>query len=500
MALGLLVLTALALPGTTEATSFNEMKKLLAFGAQTGDFFGWSVAVSGDTAVVGAWGEEAGGSNAGAAFVYQRNAGGVDNWGEVKKLTASDAQSGDNFGVSVAISGDTVVVGAENEDAGATDAGAAYVFQRNAGGADNWGEVKKLIASDAQFLDQFGDSVAVSGDTTVVGAGNESARGSFAGAAYVFHRNQDGADNWGQVKKLTASDAQSGDFFGDSVAISGDTIVAGATSGFSNAGGAYIFQRNQGGVNNWGQVKKLAASDAEAGDHLGFGVAVDGGTAVVGAFGEDTGGTSAGAAYVFQRNKGGADNWGQAAKLTASDAAAGDQFGSEVTINGDNAVVGATSEGSGGAYAGAAYVFQRNAGGVDNWGEAKKLTASDAAAGDFFGKGVAVRGDTALVGAWRESAGGSAAGAVYVFDLLRPKPTPSFTPTATTTPTPTVPPPVGGISLDTDLKSLPLETANPGSSPWGIAVGIVAVASLFALGGAAWYAGRWRRAHGRSAA
>ena len=125
----------------------------------------------------------------------------------------------------MAISGDTAVVGACCEDTGGFDAGAAYVFQRNQGGADNWGEVKKLTASDAQASDRFGHSVAVSGDTAVVGAFREDA---LVGAAYVFQRNQGDADNWGEVKKLTASDAQDIDFFAHGVAISGDTAVVGA--------------------------------------------------------------------------------------------------------------------------------------------------------------------------------------------------------------------------------------------------------------------------------
>jgi hypothetical protein len=141
----------LALPGGGgEAASLAEVKKLTASDAWDMDFFGSSVAVSGDISVVGAYGEDAGGSAAGAAYVFYRDAGGADNWGEVKKLTASDAEANDNFGWSAAVSGDTAVVGAYVEDAGGSDAGAAYVFQRDAGGADNWGEVKKLTASDAQ--------------------------------------------------------------------------------------------------------------------------------------------------------------------------------------------------------------------------------------------------------------------------------------------------------------------------------------------------------------
>ncbi|MCH8920375.1 MAG: FG-GAP repeat protein, partial [Chloroflexi bacterium] len=194
-------------PQSAEA-ALAEVLKLTASDAQASVEFGFSVAVDGDTAVVGAFRESAGGSNAGAAYVFGRNEGGADNWGEVKKLTASDAQGADLFGWSVAVDGDTAVVGAHLEDAGGNAAGAAYVFGRNEGGADNWGEVAKLTASDAQGNDRFGWSVAVDGDTAVVGAYLEDTAANNAGAVYVFGRNESGADNWGEVAKLTASDAQ----------------------------------------------------------------------------------------------------------------------------------------------------------------------------------------------------------------------------------------------------------------------------------------------------
>ena len=399
--------------------------KLTASDAEAYDTFGISVAVSGDTAVVGAWFEDAGGRNAGAAYIFRRDHGGTDSWGQVKKLAASDAQAGDQFGFSVAVSGDTAVVGASGEDAGGTQLGAAYIFRRDHGGTDSWGQVKKLSASDARAGDQFGFRVAVSGDTAVVGASGEDGRGSNAGAAYVFQRDQGGTDNWGQIKKLSASDAQAGDRLGISVAVSDDTAVVGAyleDAGGTQLGAAYIFRRDQGGTDNWGQVKKLTASDAQVGDWFGISVAVSGDIAVVGAYLEDAGGTqveaaygrNAGAAYIFRRDQGGAGNWGQVKKLAASDAHAGDQFGFSVAVSGDTAVVGANLEGAGGINAGAAYAFRRNQGGADNWSEVKKLTAFDAHAGDQFGFSVAVSGDTAVVGAWVEDAAGSNAGAAYI--------------------------------------------------------------------------------------
>jgi len=207
------------------------------------------------------------------------------------KLTASDAAGGDSFGLRVSISGDTAIVGArQNDDAcipvtSFCESGSAYVFGRDVGGADNWGEVAKLTASDAALDDFFGTSVSISGDTAIVGADTDDDGGSASGSAYVFGRDVGGADNWGQVAKLTASDAAGGDLFGISVSISGDTAIVGARGGDGpvvNSGSAYVFGRDFGGADNWGQVAKLTASDAAGGDFFGIFVSISGDTAMVG--------------------------------------------------------------------------------------------------------------------------------------------------------------------------------------------------------------------------
>ncbi|MFN2272585.1 MAG: hypothetical protein ACK2US_17215, partial [Anaerolineae bacterium] len=391
------------------ADNWGEVRKLTASDPAVEDWFGQSVAISGDTVVVGAWQH----NDSGAAYVFERNQGGADNWGEVRKLTASDATASDEFGWSVVISGDTVVVGAPGEDGGLGDpllgAGAAYVFGRNQGGGDHWGEVRKLTASDAAVNDHLGYAVAVSGDTAVAGAHEDDDGGATSGSAYVFERNYDPndpstplADNWGQVRKLTASDATTFDHFGWSAAISGDTVVVGAPgedggSGdpLPGAGAAYVFGRNQGGADNWGQVQKLTASDAAEGDGLGLSVAVSGNTIVAGASGEDGGSgdpfTDAGAAYVFAR-QGAA--WTQQQKPVADDGAANDVLGTSVTVSGDILIGGAPGE----ADDGAAYIFYRNQDGADQWGEARKKPGPGTS-GAQFGQSVAIDVDTAVVGA-----------------------------------------------------------------------------------------------------
>ncbi|MCH7719302.1 MAG: FG-GAP repeat protein, partial [Chloroflexi bacterium] len=482
---GLILLAAFALPSSASAASLSEIKQLTASDAQAGELFGTSVGIDGDTAIVGAMladiggggggssdGSSAGepptptpdpvGGDAGAAYIFQRSQGGAGNWGEVKKLTPSTVEFLARFGFSVAISGDIAVVG-ERADR-------AYVFQRDQGGADNWGEVKKLLGSDTGDGNQFGHSVAVSGDTIIVGARNANPIGQGAGAAYIFQRDEGGADNWGEVKKLNTSDPAPALRFGTSVAIDGDTAVIGADLEATTSGAAYVFERDVGGADNWGEVKKLKASDPQDFDHFGSSVAVSGDTVLSGARSEDAGGDDAGAAYVFQRGQGGADNWGQVKKLTASDAQADDHLGISVALSGDTAVVGADNGDSGLADSGAVYVFQRNAGGADNWGQDKKLVASNAGQLDEFGGSLSISGGTALVGAPRQNGIDFDTGAAYVFQAPAP--------------------PVGGVALGPDVRSLPLETAGPDSPTWGFMVAIVVAAGLTTVGSAVLYVRR----------
>lgn len=404
-----------ALPSLTPEELFSR----LASDAEDDDWFGRSVALDGDHAVVGANLEDGeGGSDRGAAYIFDRDEGGTDNWGEMKKLTASEAADGDQFGTSVSIDGSTAVVGAPYGDSGGADSGGAYIFYRDEGGDDNWGQEAILTASDAESGDRFGWSVAVSGNYAIVGAPYEDSGGADSGAAYVFFRNEGGENNWGQVAKLTASDAESGDQFGWSVTIDGDTVVVGANvedgSGV-DCGAAYIFDRNQGGDDNWGEVKKLTASDTQNGDFFGYSVAIDGDYVVVGALAKSGGGIYRGAAYIYGRNEGGDDNWGEAMVLTSSDPQDFDYFGGSVAIDGNYILVGAGGKWGDGFYRGAAYIFDRNRGGTDNWGEVMKLTASDPEDEAYFGSHVAISGDNAIVGAEEEDSGGTDRGAIHIF-------------------------------------------------------------------------------------
>ena len=382
-----------------------QLQKLIASDGTQNDAAGFAVALSGDIAVMGAYGQN---DAQGAAYVRERNAGGTDVWGEVKKLTASDGAEFDEFGVSVAAAGDVVVVGANGQNA---MQGAAYVYVRNAGGSNAWSEVKKLVASDGVAGDYFGVSVAVRDNVVVVGAGG---RNGLQGAAYVYERNAGGPDAWGETKKLTASDGVAGDYFGGAVGVSGNGIVVASSQANVGAhvaqGAAYVYERDAGGPGAWGETNKLTAADGEGYDMFGVAVAIDGNTVVVGASGASAG---TGASYVFER---GAGAWGETKKLSASDGAPGDEFGISVGVDVDTVLVGAWGATVGmNVLQGAAYVYGRNLGGTNAWGEVGKLTASDGAANDRFGSAVSVAADVIVGAAWATIGTNAAQGAAYMY-------------------------------------------------------------------------------------
>jgi hypothetical protein len=273
---------------------WQQQARLVADDGAWGDYFGWSVAVSGDRAVVGAHQQDGAATDAGAAYVFERDTAG--NWSQVARLTASDAGATDYFGSMVAVSGDVTVVGAYLHDTAATDAGAAWVFERDSGG--NWNQVARLTAVDAGAADYFGSAVAVSGDVAVIGAYLDDQAGTDAGAAWVFERDTGGS--WNQVARLTADDAAPSDYFGSAVTVSGDMAVIGARQqdgAATDAGAAYLFRRQDGG--GWTQQAKLTAGDAASSDFLGSAIALSGNTVLAGAYGDDDFGSNSGSAYFF---------------------------------------------------------------------------------------------------------------------------------------------------------------------------------------------------------
>lgn len=389
-------------------TFWNLQQRLTASDSAAGDDFGSSVALSGDTALVGARNV---GITAGSAYVFVRS-GAI--WSQQDKL-ASNGAPGDGFGGAVALSGDTALVGAAgNDTADGADAGSAYVFVRNGTTWDR--QEPPLTADDGAAGDNFGSAVALSGETALIGAAqHDTAAGSKAGSAYVFVRS---GTVWNQQGPgLAPIDGLALDFFGSSVALSGDTALVGASgvdtiSGFnsvSNVGSAYVFIRSG---TLWTEQAKLLASDGAANDGFGFSVALDGDTALVGAPVDATAvGPGAGSAYMFARS---GTIWTEEAKLTDILGATFDNFGDAVALSGNTAVVGVPNgDTTAGLDNGSAQVFVRAG---TSWSRQVKLAASEGAAGGHFGATVALSGNSALVGAPQDDTiAGPDAGSAYVF-------------------------------------------------------------------------------------
>jgi|GEM_PF-2973553 len=383
----------------------TQQAKLVAPDSESWDEFGNSVALSGDTALIGALGANSDVAvDAGAAYVFVR-AG--TTWPQQAKLTASDGSSSDDFGSSVAISGDTALIGAVfDTHAGGTQAGSAYVFVRD---GENWTEQAKLLTLDPAATDFFGYRVALAGDTALVAKRHNAGGSFFFSSVYVFVRS---GTNWIQQGELRAIDAASSDYFGDSVAVSGDTALVGAPgadpAGDNDAGAVYVFVRNG---TSWTQQAKLTASDAAQQKMFGASVCLSGDSAIIGSPDGNGPGQPPGSAYVFVRDS---LRWNQQAKLTATASATSDGFGRSVALTGDYAVVGAPGAWFAGE-SGSAYVFRRN---NTHWLKKAELLGYDWGLYDPIGYSVTISGDYAIVGSFGDDIGSAiAAGSAYVFDV-----------------------------------------------------------------------------------
>jgi len=386
-------------------TTWFQQARLNANENTVGAGFGAAVALDGQTALVGAPSYTATPSYAitGAAYVFTR---GGAMWTQQQKLTANDAEDGDSFGVSVALEGDTALIGAPNNAVTAGGQGAAYVFTR--GGA-NWTQRQRLMAVNAAVDDHFGNSVALSGEKALIGAylyGSDD-----RGAVYDFRR---GATGWAQASRFFAPNPTAGAHFGVSLALDADTAVVGASLGLFQPGvdqrSAYVFAR----LGDWEPVRQFGPELGAADDRFGYAVALDGDTVLVGAYRDDAAANDQGAAYAFVLRDG---RHAERQKLTAQDGATNDRFGSAVALDGDTLVVGAYGDTIGAnAEQGSVYVFTRSGAPQPVWTLQQKITANDGAAGDSFGYSVALDGAMLVVGAYRDAIGGNAnQGSAYIF-------------------------------------------------------------------------------------
>jgi len=402
-----------------------QQAKLSSSGGASGDLFGCSVAISGNTIVVGAYGVQ---SSQGAAYVFVKPASGWQDMTQTAELTASNGAAGALFGWVVAISGNTVVVGAPWQSVGGNARqGEGYVFVKPKGGWKNMTETARLTASDGQQYDQLSDAVAIVGDTVVAGepAETQGCTNNEPGAAYVFVKASGGWKSMTQTAKLTASGAVNGDQVGYAVAMTSNTVVVGAVEYCSNGNGAaYVYVEPSGGWSNMTQTAKLTASDGAPQDLLGYSVSISGNTIVAGAPSASLHShVGQGKAYVFVEPSGGWSDMTQTAKLSASDGGAGDYFGSGVANTSSTIAIGAPHAGcplcfvATGDQNGEVYVFYKPSSGWKSTSKFNaKLQASDGAAGDGLGYGVSINGNTIVSGAPFATVGGnSQQGAAYVF-------------------------------------------------------------------------------------
>lgn len=415
---------------TTSVIAVHSLiRKGVAGDAASGDLLGFAVAASRDLIALGTPGQDDFGNDSGSVYVRARNQGGFEQWGTVTQLYASDPAANARFGHAVAMSGNLLAVGAPQARVGSTQSGTVYVFEPSAPGATDWqAGVVRLTPFDGANGDEFGYAVALSGDTLAVGARSDDDRGSNCGAVYVYRRVARG--NWTLVTpKLVPADLAAGDQFGHAVGLHANTLVVGSPLDDDNgtdSGSAYLYERNLSGV--WVQTKKLlpllpgGGNDGAAGDRFGFAVATARDTVIIGSPQDDDGGSNRGSAYAYGRNTGGAGQWGQQAKLAPPDVLNNDEFGRAVATSGALTVVGMPFAGtSNQSRWGAAYAFGLDADGI-TWRLLEKLAVPDGINNDQFGWAVGLGDGTAVVGSPNSDAPANDSGSAYVYELRQNNP------------------------------------------------------------------------------
>ena len=306
---------------------------------------------------------------------------------QITQLLPNDRGAGDAFGQSVALAGDIALVGAQEHDG---KIGAAYIFSRNKNGPNAWGLVIKLTPSNTINNSQFGKSVALLNDIAFIGAPGDD---STAGNVYVYGRNQGGIDVWGEIEVITPTPSIAGDTFGDAIAAFNDTVLVGAPGSSGSPGAAYLFGHNQGSINNWEQITIITPNTTQP-VNFGSDVALTDKTMLIGDPAIDS-------AYIFDRNQGNESAWVEVAKLTSDSVF----FGAPVALAADTALVSS-------AVNNIVYVFNRNQDGTNNWGQVTTIQASDTGKDDAFGIAIDLVDDVALIGAINNN---NDTGAAYLF-------------------------------------------------------------------------------------
>lgn len=381
-----------------DGVSWTQTSKLIPDDGEAYDYFGRAVSLIENRAIIGSPGDDTSDIDTGSVYIFEFD---NTNWSQTSKITAVDRGPYNNFGTSVSLSDDKVLIGATGNQINNIKSGAAYIYEFN---GSNWNFVTKLFSNNLSYNGEFGSSVSYSNGRAIVGAKgfNTNTNTYNQGAVFLFEFN---GTHWYQKQMLIANDMGSYDQFGAAVDISGDRIFIGAPRKDDiayNSGVGYMFEYDG---NQWIQSQQLSPDADPSGNNFGYSVSVYGTRLLVGMPRDSDNGNESGSAYIYELVD---NNWSLMGKILPQDGTNGDLFGSSVSLQSDRAIIGAYGN------MGSAYIFDLNAG---EWIQSAKLQANDAAIDDFFGYSVSLSGQRALIGAYGDDDSGLNSGSVYVFDF-----------------------------------------------------------------------------------
>ncbi|MEE2752616.1 MAG: FG-GAP repeat protein [Candidatus Latescibacterota bacterium] len=387
--------------GQSKTKALAESAKLNASDGEPGDYFGYASSTDGTHAIVGAYGDDDRGENAGAAYVFSIN---NSKWQEDAKLIPLQAHPNEQIGIAVSISGDFAWVGSRGNVEQGLQTGSAYVFRKL---DEGWVQVARFRSKAGNRDDRYGLAVSVDGDWAAVGSYGDARRGRDAGSVYVYQLEN---ESWRLNSLIYAPKGKEADFFGFSVDINGDRLIIGAFGDDdkgNRAGAAYIYKQSK---NSWQPQVKLTALDGDRHNLFGHSVSLSGDLALVGAHGNRSGGKFSGAAYVFGRTQKG---WRQIQKLEAPDKRANKYFGFSVDISPKRILIGARGDSHNGLLlSGSAYLFNLYR---KEFGVPTRYIAQLPESRDFLGRSVSITDDVGLCGAHGDDDAGSLSGSVYTF-------------------------------------------------------------------------------------
>ncbi len=386
--------------------------------------FGQAVDTINDYAVVGAFTANTNGTSAGTAFVYARVPGPstTNSWIQWRQLQPAQVDTNDRFGRSVAISDSLIAVGADGDEGLTTNSGAVYLFARHLGGSNNWGELLRIVPTNITNAIQFGYSVDIDGDTLVVGAPKANLTTGNQGAVFLYGRNQGGPDAWGEIARRTpVSYGMTNADFGWTVSLSGSNLLVGAPRADINAdlasseGSAFRLARDAGGTNNWGVVQRFDAAQTNEGNDFGWDVAVDADIALIGAPGMSTGGVgNAGVTFVYTWN--GASNAFVETVRLSRPSETEKRMGQSLDVKNDMLFIGAPNTGVV-QNSGAAYLYRRNPLAPTNWILLQTFTRPVGSTAASFGSAVGIHFNTAIVGAPGDTLEGTNRGYAFLYRI-----------------------------------------------------------------------------------